>query len=181
MLSFIACPLSKRCLGNLQIDVKDWCFCFVSITFLCAFRKILKNTSCTFIQSLETIHSSKVTATSLDLYKLAYWGLLTWGCIIIYPYRSEDNTNTSDIKAKIKQYAKPTAEENARCKVCFKKLPENEFFKVCCTCKRKVCEDCSATYNNSKEAEVTERSSISDVLYPKISRRPYFLIKAGFN
>ena len=46
----------------------------------------------------------------------------------------------------MKQYAKPTAEENARCKVCFKKFQDAEFFKLCCSCERKVCEDCSASY-----------------------------------
>ena len=47
---------------------------------------------------------------------------------------------------KIKQYAQPTAEENARCKVCFKKFQDGEFFKLCCSCERKVCDDCSASY-----------------------------------
>mgnify|MGYP001494715606 CR=1 FL=1 len=49
---------------------------------------------------------------------------------------------------KMKQYAKPTAEENARCKVCFKKFGDGEFFKLCCSCERKVCDDCSASYGH---------------------------------
>ena len=56
--------------------------------------------------------------------------------------------------SKMKQlYAKPTVEENARCKVCFKKFQNQEFFRLCTICERKVCEDCSASYAN-KEPEV---------------------------
>ena len=54
----------------------------------------------------------------------------------------------------MKQYAKPTAEENARCKVCFKKFGDAEFFKLCCSCERKVCEDCSASYGQRDNVSI---------------------------
>lgn len=50
-----------------------------------------------------------------------------------------------------------TSEVITRCKVCFKKLVIKEYFKVCCTCKQKVCEDCSASYG-PKEAMAVEVS-----------------------
>lgn len=65
---------------------------------------------------------------------------------------------------------KSKTSSDARCKVCFKKLALNEYFKVCCTCKQKVCDDCSASYG-PKEAmavEVTsylKSSSSSIVIY----------------
>ena len=64
--------------------------------------------------------------------------------------------------SKIKQYAKPTAEENARCKVCFKKFQDGEFFKLCSTCERKVCDDCSASYGAQMEQkEVTSQPEVT--------------------
>ena len=73
----------------------------------------------------------------------------------------KDGNNKNDKKfyknaktiAKMKLYAKPTPQENARCKVCFKKFQPQEFFRLCTICERKVCEDCSASYAN-KEPEV---------------------------
>ena len=44
--------------------------------------------------------------------------------------------------------------EDPRCKVCFKNIAVNEFFRVCSGCVRKVCEDCSASYTNKDEPEV---------------------------
>ena len=59
----------------------------------------------------------------------------------------------------MKLYAKPTPQENARCKVCFKKFQPQEFFRLCTICERKVCEDCSASYTN-KEPEVSITSTL---------------------
>lgn len=44
-----------------------------------------------------------------------------------------------------------TADES-RCKVCFKVIGDQEFFRVCSVCVKRVCEDCSASY--SKEEPV---------------------------
>ena len=74
--------------------------------------------------------------------------------IIHFIHRPNEDENEVSRIAKIKQYATPTAQENARCKVCFKKFGDGEFFKLCCSCKGKVCEDCSASYG-PKEAEVS--------------------------
>ena len=74
--------------------------------------------------------------------------------VIHFIHRPNEDENEVSRIAKIKQYATPTAQENARCKVCFKKFGDGEFFKLCCSCKGKVCEDCSTSYG-PKEAEVS--------------------------
>ena len=36
--------------------------------------------------------------------------------------------------------------------VCFKRFEdENEYFKICSECSRRVCEDCSASYGNTED------------------------------
>ena len=55
--------------------------------------------------------------------------------------------------SSMKAYAIPSPQENARCKVCFRKFQAQEFFKLCTICERKVCEDCSAYA--TKEPEVS--------------------------
>ena len=49
----------------------------------------------------------------------------------------------------------PKIPDDPRCKVCFKNIEEKEFFRLCSGCVRKVCEDCSASYTNKDEPEVS--------------------------
>jgi hypothetical protein len=67
----------------------------------------------------------------------------------------EDIQQKKNVFANMKIYAQVTAEETARCKVCFKKFQAEEFFRLCTICKQKVCEDCSASYSTNKEPEVS--------------------------
>ncbi len=52
--------------------------------------------------------------------------------------------------------AAPEKPIDPRCKVCFKMISDTEFFRICSVCVRKVCDDCSASYNSKDEAEVTD-------------------------
>ena len=90
--------------------------------------------------------------------------------VIHFIHRPNEDENEVSRIAKIKQYATPTAQENARCKVCFKKFGDGEFFKLCCSCKGKVCEDCSASYG-PKEAEVS--------IFYSHKQKPIFLMSGS--
>ena len=63
--------------------------------------------------------------------------------------------------SSMKAYAIPSPQENARCKVCFRKFQAQEFFKLCTICERKVCEDCSAYA--TKEPEVSTLFSLFQI------------------
>ena len=54
----------------------------------------------------------------------------------------------------------PKIPDDPRCKVCFKNIEEKEFFRLCSGCVRKVCEDCSASYTNKDEPEVSTAEPI---------------------
>lgn len=46
----------------------------------------------------------------------------------------------------------PTKEDNSKCKVCVKAFKDdNEYYIICMSCNRRVCEDCSASYGTERD------------------------------